>query len=1357
MDFREICEFFGGSIFIEEPRGNLMHSHEMIKRREASITDASSDEKAAVLLLKLIQSALVGNFVKYEDGPNFQECMQPLLSGIFGARWKFRAQSYILLVASWQLYPPLFRFCTILRGPSSMLLHAKYPIHAYNSHLATDCLEELDNVEPLDELEFRIIREVWTVSHRALEAARVSNPSYLYHNQDSKGGDFDHRVFENCCTRLAEAKDLADALNFETISNYAERLILEVRQAQGTADSEEDIKRLEESYESSGDKVGAGICCILRGDANVSSPFTNPIALNLLPVDGWDYLRSDTCLNELEHVPIPPQGYSLADNDSTKDLPSRLDSLNLGKPIHDGFDDVQNWKDAAKVALICYGEAQDMFSSIGAVRGQALAISRKACLLLTQELLPSYYWEEKDARAFEKINLLYQQACDLFSAAGDVMFLKLTQMHMLLLASHANKNIHELKYSIGAWGHENGASTYARQLGLLAFRLGDHLLYACGFGARARLAYECAQSVLSEIPEQQTPFFQLQCAVATLHLSTGNTKAAKLYVSIAKVTFEHRVKPEIDEVAEKDVSWAAANVFFASMLSDLLIASSQQCETANSMRRVCLDQLALLESDNLALSLREWIRRKRAVVEVCSLLLEYEEDLDRGDWASGEEKLKNLLEQSNAEEGEDIDTKIARVDMCLRLRDLNMARTLLDAIDECELLTEFKMGLASLGNFSDTLYGRRRSIRAIERILQRCINAQDWPRAARLMQLLESISPDHFLFPGNYSELTPWRRFLWAGLIEEAQEKHELAYRSFRQSWLVLQSERNSFVNIEAIEGHEYQNDYGRVAASLARFHLRRYSEAGFFEKIQPRKVDRRLVRIIERWNNELQMKQEAGAIDALEALERGKSLLMAQQLSFNAEALLADVELWDQTHHRFETWFHLQSLKRPRTKEEEEEYQRLDRASLETELAANPLNVDKRPLSEQVLQYPEVLSGIPSDAVVVYISLSDDGLAVFAVDRTCILSGTWNPDISESATRQMVARYVGDLAKDRDDTPDTWLEALALSISQVVIVPVEAHIREKNHIIFVPSGDLARFPLGALMIDDHPLILQKAVSQVPSLSALCHLSRRPVSKSLTVSVIARPGSVREEVASREPALPMAGIEALLVSQTFGSTPLHAADITKHQFREEMRKCSIMHLSTHGYFDSLAPMLSYISLKEKFRVIDMLTVRTKAYLVIFSACVSGTGMTNMGDDVLGFSHATLAAGAHVYMGSLWAANDIITMIHMMMFYTEIASTEEPKSMAEFWSQATRMLYFAEPHHILDLLKGFIARWDIMVSAGMFPDQFVRNGRRKLQKVIDEWITPSGEPVLNLKHPYFWANFAMIGNAQLMMHAAQKDS
>ena len=333
---------------------------------------------------------------------------------------------------------------------------------------------------------------------------------------------------------------------------------------------------------------------------------------------------------------------------------------------------------------------------------------------------------------------------------------------------------------------------------------------------------------------------------------------------------------------------------------------------------------------------------------------------------------------------------------------------------------------------------------------------------------------------------------------------------------------------------------------------------------------------------------------------------------------------------------------------------------------------------------------GIPTDALVVYISLSEDGLALFGIDDSNILVAQWQ-QISAASTRQMVSRYIGLLTTYKDEAPEDVLNFFVGSMSDVFISPLEDLIRIKSQVIFVPSGDLARFPLGVLNFDGHPLGLQMPLSQIPSLSALGHISRRPVSGSAVISAIARPGSVREEHAKGPSALPMAGIETLLIGQMFGITPLNASELSKDRFGEEMERSSIVHLATYGYFDAFAPLFSFISLKEKFRVIDLLSVRTKAFLVVFKACLSGTGTTNNGDDILGFSHIMLAAGAHAFLGALWTANDLITMLLIMFFYMQIVRAEEPITLAKLWQSASLMLYMAEPHQIKALLDSYLKR------------------------------------------------------------------
>ena len=1412
MDFREVCDFFGGSIFIEEPRGDFADALTRIEDREANAVNTFEDEKAALLLLRLVQAALVGNITGVDGKPSFQTYVQSLYSGGFGERWLFRTRSYMLLLSTWQLYPPLFRFCSLQRGPSNMLINTTLTPHAHQSRLVEQCLERINNFGPLDQLEFCVMREVWTLSHRALEAARVSNPAYIFHSLTPTSPHHHKRIYENCYHRLVQVRDLAEELCFDTISNYAERLIFEVRQAQGISTSVHDLDLLVERYENSGDQVGVGICHVLRADATVSSSFTSPSTFNLLPVDGWDYLGSDTSLEQHPWKPMLSKRSSMEDEMSSDfkslrvddgasrvkehgheypetelkpaashsivDTSSPLDVVREEPPVHcisSGADggpesssagagissvksDFNTWSGAAKLAMTLYEEANAIFHDVGAIRGQALVASRKACLLLTQEIMPENYWEEKDGTILEDIKRLFKTACALFQASGDVLHVKLTQIHLVLLASQANDDVFEVQHDIGEWGAQGGNWIFARQLGLLAFRFGDHLRFACGFYARARWSYECARHMFLKIPEQWTASFQLEYAMTSLHLCTNDLSAGKLSLEIADIIFT-RVANELDEAAEKDPLWKEAKQFFGMMLADLKLWTAQRWENSETMRTSCHKQINLVESygpspDEESPEIREWLTEKRELVDTYALITEYEEYIDRGDWETGHAKLTDHLAQMPQTEGAHLEIKLARIDLLLKIQKQEEVHEILRTIDGSELLNEFSVGLAFEYSNCTSLYEHRRSIHALENVLERCINSEFWTGSVHFQGRIEAVSPDHFLFPGNYSHALPWQRALWLGLIEESQGVNDSIYHLFFQSWALFHSEWLSINSFDLRNALVTHRDFDRIATSIARFFLRMNTIDTSLRKVPARAFQDRSVRLVKRWNRLLDMTDWDLQAEALGALERGKALSMAQSLSFDAQASIEDISQWDKTRHRFRVWLDLLSLKRRRTEAENKEYEDLGEASLEQELKAHPLHrMDRRPLSEQVLEYPALLIGLPKDALVVYISLSADGLALYGIDHSGILIAIWQ-NIVASSTRQMVSRFIGLLARYKDQAPEDVLNVFTWSMSEVFIKPLEDLIRAKSQVIFVPSGDLARFPLGVLLFDGNPLGLQMPVSQVPSLSALSHLSRRSVAGNAVVSAIARPGSVREARAGGPSALPMAGIEALLIGQTFGITPLRASEVSIDLFREEMKRCSIMHLSTHGYFDASAPLFSHISLRENFRVIDLLTVRTKAILVVFSACLSGTGTIDNGDDVLGFPHAVLAAGAHTFLGALWNANDLVTLLQMMYFYMEVVLAEEPITLARLWHRASLMLYVAQPHQIKAMLEGYLKRLDVLEESGSQPDAFVKNGRRKLQKAVDEWISESGSPALNLKHPYFWANFVMIGNANISLRNAE---
>ena len=248
---------------------------------------------------------------------------------------------------------------------------------------------------------------------------------------------------------------------------------------------------------------------------------------------------------------------------------------------------------------------------------------------------------------------------------------------------------------------------------------------------------------------------------------------------------------------------------------------------------------------------------------------------------------------------------------------------------------------------------------------------------------------------------------------------------------------------------------------------------------------------------------------------------------------------------------------------------------------------------------------------------------------------------------------------------------------------------------------------------------------------------------------IARPGSLKEELNGGEAALPMAAIETLLISHIFSTTPLRAENLSRNDFMAQLETSSMIHLATHGYYNVDSPLQSYISLKERFRVLDILAVQTNIELVIFSACLSGLGTPSEGGDLLGFSHALLAAGTNAFMGSLWKTNDVVTLIHMNLFYAQVLRcVDAPATLAEIWRRATVQLYNLTAATAVELLRRCIVLWDGLEKYGREPNKFVRGGKRQLEKTIQYLEEEPGKSMIDFKHPYFWAPFVMIGNAGL---------
>jgi CHAT domain-containing protein len=107
-----------------------------------------------------------------------------------------------------------------------------------------------------------------------------------------------------------------------------------------------------------------------------------------------------------------------------------------------------------------------------------------------------------------------------------------------------------------------------------------------------------------------------------------------------------------------------------------------------------------------------------------------------------------------------------------------------------------------------------------------------------------------------------------------------------------------------------------------------------------------------------------------------------------------------------------------------------------------------------------------------------------------------------------------------------------------------------------------------------------------------------------------------------------------------------------------MHDVGLLHIAAHGLYDADNPSFSRIQLApgdgrdgnlEVHEVLSDLDL-SGVKLVVLSACRSGVGQRNGGDEIVGLTRAFLYAGAPSVIATLWDINDDASRVLMNAFY-----------------------------------------------------------------------------------------------------------
>ena len=151
--------------------------------------------------------------------------------------------------------------------------------------------------------------------------------------------------------------------------------------------------------------------------------------------------------------------------------------------------------------------------------------------------------------------------------------------------------------------------------------------------------------------------------------------------------------------------------------------------------------------------------------------------------------------------------------------------------------------------------------------------------------------------------------------------------------------------------------------------------------------------------------------------------------------------------------------------------------------------------------------------------------------------------------------------------------------------------------------------------------------------------------------------------------LPAAEAEARQVVAIVGAgRAVTGRAATREAVVRALPEAGMLHLATHGRFDSREPLQSALMFSDgkggvaALTAADLYGLRMAARLVTLSACETGLGEVRSGDEVIGLYRALMFAGARTIVASLWEVDDASTAFLMVRFYEHLRSMPAPEAL-----------------------------------------------------------------------------------------------
>lgn len=1324
MDFDHFVGLCGRSLFAEEYRGDLDAAGDYLQQTKPDESTVEPAVYAEHLRCSAIHSVLIG---RPADAYESLEVLKGLLDQL-PKEWGLRYANYKVLTDHTRRFPPLLRFYHENGKPIniSMLGNISGPFDITENFM-NNFRTYLDGSLPRDQAVSQIMNALLGFPMRARNLTHMFHPLSPASQGVASREDIIPQVVE-IAQPILKFRDMADSNGVTGMGTYVFRLVVELHLTCQSPQSDTLLQELYQRCERLEDYAGMANAKMMEADNLISPPFASPVTLNLIILDVTSSTLSDTLWDPVE-------------SDLEYEYGTRAQEL--------------------------YESALALFQRANSKRGQAAVLLRQGCCL-HNKARHERLQNKQVLNILAESELKLQDSLRLFGT--DEANALLVKAHLILTGiTRGNPvNIKAIARSIGVWGVEAKNEIMAHFIGMLLSRYAHQEWFRFSNMDTALLAWECAYEVFEPLGDVIPMFQSVVCRSHVQH-DMFNADAAQILIEEA-LSIVDRLSEYVDSrihsapdtqlgrmdrttlmTSKFNMIWTFSgevnNVYIRS--EDLekfnewnaklanwvehdesFIAFRERLETEEPMQ---LKDLTLALPQNKMKGLwRKALADDAATVRYASTDITFRRLMEEGDILKAEESVRRFVNEAmDLEKAYCRD--MYRILACERIGDYAKAREIFDTIDDNNVfndnLAEFQHGIGVRTIFSSTA----------ENALAFAVYGGDMERARRFIDIIIGIWPSFFEKPNENAVDFSQRLNYYAHIMKD--EEPELCFAKLLEARQIVETRRTQTKDLDARIGSSSQRWTAEVFMNLARICLRWESSGvpvSFISKYEHGHFD-----------------DISWSEHALLFIEMSRARAVLESLQTQAQQVpgmtgVPDTAPLSEAVHKRRLLRSLLALKKL-SPAQEQEVSQLRKDIDELEEDGNISNATTFIETVNSTIEPKLLyQSIDENAVVIEATFSPRGFISFAVTRDGIQKihqGTLSViDIRRPVMQAMhimrnMTGYLGEEEEERKNA----LHDLSQKISEILLAPFTEIIRVKSHIIFSISDPMTAFPFAVLQFDGKPLVMHAAVSQVPSLTVLHHLSqRKSASKTPTVSVLAKsPCEEPSENAARggkEPSLHMAGIEAVNIARMFATWPIEASNMTREDFREYVKGGSlIMHIGTHGDVNYRNPLLSSISIgdDQEFRVIDMSAIRSSVHLLVFAACLSGLGKATVNSEVLGFSHVVLSTGCQAYIGSLWKVSDFGSMLIMTLFYRHLRSMPH-LPVAELMRRAQMDLLQLDGEKAGTLLDGMLESWTSTEVDGRRPADFVPDADFLffvLKMTIDQ---------LDWSSPFYWAPFTLVG-------------